>query len=86
VAGKRGLALQILKELEEKYAKREAIGLNLAAVYAGLGDKDQVFAWLERDFEQSSSYLSYIAWNPQFDDLRLDPRYRDLVHRMGLNP
>jgi serine/threonine-protein kinase len=86
VTGRRAEALAVLKELEEKYAKHEAIGLNLAAVYVGLGDKDRAFAWLEKDYEQRSGYLSYIAWNFHFDDLRTDPRYADLVRRMGLQP
>lgn len=86
VAGKREEALRILQELEAKHARREAIGLNLAAVYVGLADQEQAFAWLERDFQQRSSYLSYLTWNFFFDDLRSDPRYAELVRRMGLAP
>ncbi|HJQ23354.1 MAG TPA: tetratricopeptide repeat protein [Blastocatellia bacterium] len=86
VSGRRDEALHILQDLEAKYAKREAIGLNLATVYVGLGDKEQAFAWLERDFQQHSSYLSYLTWNFFFEDLRSDPRYADLVGRIGLAP
>jgi eukaryotic-like serine/threonine-protein kinase len=86
VTGRRSEALRILKELEEKYARREAIGQNLAGVYAGLGYKDQAFAWLERDFEQRSGQLPFITHWFNFEDLRSDPRYADLVRRMGLKP
>jgi Tfp pilus assembly protein PilF len=86
VTGKRAEALQILKELEEKYAKREAKAQYLASVYVGLGDKDQAFAWLEKDFEQHSDILPRITWWFSFEDLRSDPRYADLVRRMGLQP
>jgi serine/threonine-protein kinase len=86
VTGRRAEALRILKELEEKYGRREAIGLNLAGVYAGLGDKDQAFAWLEKDYQQRSGLLPYITWYFSFEDLRSDPRYADLVRRMGLTP
>ncbi|MBA3634475.1 MAG: tetratricopeptide repeat protein [Acidobacteria bacterium] len=86
VAGRRAEALAILKELEEKYAKREASGQQLAGVYAGLGDKDQAFAWLERDFERRSTGLPEITWRYAFDSLRSDPRYADLVRRTGLTP
>jgi serine/threonine-protein kinase len=86
MTGRRAEALAILKELEEKYAKRESIGMYLAGVYAGLDDKDQVFVWLERDFQQRSGTLAYITWFFNFDDLRSDPRYADLVRRMGLEP
>ncbi len=87
VTGRRAEAQAILKELEEKYARREAIGQYLAEVYAGLGDKDQAFAWLEKDFERRSGIrLPFVKWWFTFDDLRGDPRYADLVRRMGLNP
>ena len=86
VTGQRAEALQILKELEGRYSRREAIGLNLATVYAGLGDRDQAFAWLERDFQQRSGLLPRITWSLFFDGLRSDPRYADLVRRMGLKP
>ena len=84
VMGRRAEALRILKELEEKYAARESIGQYLAGVCAGLGEKDQAFAWLERDFEQRSGVLPNITYRVSFEDLRSDPRYADLVRRMGL--
>jgi TolB-like protein/Tfp pilus assembly protein PilF len=86
VTRRRAEALRILKELEEKYASREVTGQHIAAVYAGLGEKDQAFAWLERDFQQRSGQLPTITWRIQFEDLRTDPRYADLVRRMGLKP
>jgi serine/threonine-protein kinase len=84
VTGRRAEAFSILKELEEKYAKGESSGQFLAGVYAGLGDKDQVFVWLEKDFQQRSGQLPTIAWRLHFDGLRSDPRFIDLLHRMGL--
>jgi TolB-like protein/tetratricopeptide (TPR) repeat protein len=87
VTGRRAEAQAILKELEVKYARREAVGQYLADVYAGLGDKDEAFAWLGRDFERRSGIrLPYIKWWFTFDDLRSDPRYVDLLRRMGLTP
>jgi tetratricopeptide (TPR) repeat protein len=86
VTGKRAEAMALLKELEERYTKREAIGFNIASVYAGLGGKDQAFAWLEKDFQQRSGQLQEIVWWPNFESLRTDPRYLDLVGRMGLQP
>ncbi len=84
VTGRKTDAISIAKELEGRYDRHESIGFNVATVYAGLGDNDQVFAWLEKDFQQRSSQLPYITWWPNFDDLRGDPRYADLVKRMGL--
>jgi serine/threonine-protein kinase len=85
VMGKRAEAVAVLRELEEKYARRESPGLYLAEVYAGLGEKDQAFAWLEKDFQARSSLLIYINVFP-LDPLRDDPRYTDLQRRVGQRP
>ena len=84
VMGKRAEALQILKEMEAKHAAGESVGQYHARVYAGLGDKDQAFAWLEKDFASRSGLLPNITWWQFYDDLRSDPRYTDLVRRMNL--
>ncbi len=86
ISGGRAEALAVLRELEGKYEKHEAIGQDLAAVYAGLGEKDQAFAWLEKDFQARSGLLARIRWIPPFESLRSDPRYADLVRRIGLQP
>ncbi len=86
VSGRRAEALAILKELEAKYGRHEALGQDLAAVYAGLGDKDQAFAWLEKDFQARSGLLARTRWQLPFESLRSDPRFTDLLRRMGLQP
>jgi len=86
VSGRRVEALAILKELEAKYGRHEALGQDLAAVYAGLGDKDQAFAWLEKDFQARSGLLVRTRWQFPFESLRSDPRFTDLLRRMGLQP
>src|SRR5213080_357854 len=86
LSGRRVEALAILKELEEKYGRHEAVGQDLAAVYAGLGDKDQAFAWLEKDFQARSGLLPRVRWYVPYESLRSDPRYADLLRRMGLQP
>ncbi|HXT63507.1 MAG TPA: protein kinase [Pyrinomonadaceae bacterium] len=85
VMGNRAEAMAVLRELEEKYARRESPGLYLAEVYAGLGEKDQAFAWLEKDFQARSSLLNLLNFFP-LDPLRDDPRYTDLLRRIGLRP
>ncbi|HSE36175.1 MAG TPA: tetratricopeptide repeat protein, partial [Blastocatellia bacterium] len=86
VTGRRAEALAILRELEEKYTRGESSGLFLAGVYAGLGDKDKAFAWLEKDFQQRSGQLPTFAWRLHFESLRSDPRFADLLQRMDLKP
>ncbi|MBA3650348.1 MAG: hypothetical protein H0W66_02415 [Chthoniobacterales bacterium] len=75
-----------MKELEERYARGEAVGQHLASIWDGLGDRDQAFAWLEKDFQQHSAELQAITWRVQFRPIRRDPRYADLIRRMGLTP
>ena len=84
VVGKRAEAIDKIKELEEKYTRKEAIGQYIAAVYVGLGDKDKAFEWLEKDFQARNGKLAEIRWQIQFEPLRDDPRYKDLLKRMGL--
>jgi TolB-like protein/Flp pilus assembly protein TadD len=88
VAGRRVGALSVVKELEEKYAKHEALGQYIAAVYVGLGDRDKAFYWLEKEFQThgGSLPLDIVQVNGPFYSLRGDPRYTDLVARTGLKP
>jgi serine/threonine-protein kinase len=52
--------------------------------YARLGEKDQAFAWLEKAYDEHQPWLAYLKTDPQFDPLRADPRFADLVRRVGL--
>jgi tetratricopeptide (TPR) repeat protein len=83
VTGKRSEAIAIAKELEGKYARKESNGRYVAAVYAGLGDKDKAFEWLEKDFQQKED-LTWTRWEIPYESLRNDPRYKDLLRRMNL--
>src|SRR6266498_2627714 len=83
VVGKRVEANAIVKELEEKYASKASVGRYVAAVYAGLGEKDKAFEWLEKDF-QTKGDLADSRWQIPFESLRDDPRFKDLLKRMGL--
>jgi len=84
LAGKRTEATETIKELEEKYTRREAIGQYIATVYLGLGDKDKAFEWLEKDFQARNAKLIEIRWQLEFESLRDDARFKDLLKRMGV--
>jgi serine/threonine protein kinase/tetratricopeptide (TPR) repeat protein len=86
ISGKKAEALKLLKEVQAKYERHEALGKDVAGIYAGLGDKDQVFIWLEKDFQARVGPLSRIRWEPPFESVRSDPRFADLLRRMGLQP
>src|SRR6266478_6135695 len=58
---------------------------NLAIVYAGLGNSDQTFAWLDRAYTQRSYYLPvYLTTDARLDRFHGDPRFLDLRRRIGL--
>jgi len=58
---------------------------SIALIYAALGDKDQAFAWLEKADKGRDGILARLKVDPRFDSLRSDPRFADLVRRVGLS-
>lgn len=83
-AGRRSEAEAIIKELEDRYANEAADGRDLAVVYAGFDDKDKAFAWLEKAFEYRSFFLSGLRMEPLLEPLHDDPRWDELLRRVGL--
>ena len=83
VVGKRTEATTIIKELEERYARKETSAVLVAGVYAGLGEKDKAFEWLEKAFENKED-LGYFRWRIHFESLRDDPRFKALLKKMNL--
>jgi len=73
-----------LANLDDKYARKEAIGQYLSAVYVGLGEKDKAFEWLEKDFQARNGKLVEIRWQLQSESLHDDPPFKDILKRMGL--
>jgi len=55
-------------------------------IYAGMGDKDQTFAWLERAYQERNSGIPMLRVDPFFESLRGDARFSDLLRRAGLDP
>ena len=84
IAGKRTEANAIVKELEEKYVKKESPGQYVAGVYAGLGEKDKAFEWLEKAFQSRNGDLKNIRWAIPYESLRDDPRFKEMLKRMNL--
>ncbi len=83
--GKRDQAKKILAELKGLYKARQASPYHLAIIYTGLGDQDQAFASLEEAYREHSRPLaSGLKVNPTWDSLHPDPRFADLLRRMGL--
>jgi eukaryotic-like serine/threonine-protein kinase len=85
-AGKSAEAHKLLSELKEHSKRRYVSWSDLAAIYAGLGEKDQAFACLENAYEQRETRVVKVNVVPFFDPLRSDPRFADLLRRIGLPP
>jgi hypothetical protein len=62
----------------------EQNAVNIAAFYARLGEKDQAFEWLEKAYAEHSRDLVHVRENLVFDNVRSDPRFADLLRRIGL--
>ena len=85
LAGKKDEALKIIDHLKELSASAYIAPYNMAAIYAGLGDKDQAFAYLDRAYSERSALLVlYLPNDSRMDSLRSDPRYAELVRKIGL--
>ncbi|MGH9872469.1 MAG: protein kinase domain-containing protein [Pyrinomonadaceae bacterium] len=83
-SGQRDAALKILGELQAESAHRYVSSSGLAIVFAALGEKDKAFVWLEKDIAERSQRPPLFSVNPVFDDLRDDPRFKDLLRRIEL--
>jgi TolB-like protein/DNA-binding winged helix-turn-helix (wHTH) protein/Flp pilus assembly protein TadD len=83
--GRRADALRLLAELKKRQQTGYIPAGAFVSAYLGLGDNDEAFAWLERAYQEQSNILIYIKVFPPFDPLRGDPRFQDLVRRVGLN-
>ena len=80
--GKNAEATELLNDLKSRSARGSPFAAELAVVYAALGNKDQAMAWLEKGYEDR--FNPGVLLRPGFDPLRSDPRFKDLVHRIGL--
>jgi tetratricopeptide (TPR) repeat protein len=84
LAGRETEANKVLKELLELERRRYVSPPALANVYIGLGNKDQAFFWLEKAYQERSNYMVWLKVYPLLDPLRSDPRFHDLLRRIGL--
>lgn len=83
VAGMRDEAQMVIEDLEEQAKQRYIPSYYFAIIRLGLGEHEQVFALLERAFEERSGFLAFIKVEPMLDPLRDDPRFTSLLQRVG---
>jgi len=84
-AGRRDEALKLLQELKKRSQTGYVPSGAFVNAYLGLGDNEQAFVWLERACEEQSNILQFLKVHPFFDPLRGDPRFTDLLRRVGLD-
>jgi serine/threonine protein kinase/Tfp pilus assembly protein PilF len=88
VTGRKAEAQKVLDQLNESSKQKYVPALYRAGIYAGLGEKDKAFEWLEKSYEDRSIGVGFgtIKVDPIYDPLRSDPRFQDLLRRMNLQP
>ncbi len=83
LSGNRAKALGTLQELKSLRRKRCVPAIYIAAVYSGLREREEAFVWLEKSFEERSDGMTYLKIERLFDSLHPDPRFPDLMKRVG---
>jgi TolB-like protein/Tfp pilus assembly protein PilF len=82
--GRTGEAMPLLKQLEQQAMLKYVPADSIALVYVGLGDKDHAFLWLNKAFEERAFKLPWLKVEPRWDPLRSDPRFQELVKKVGI--
>jgi TolB-like protein/Flp pilus assembly protein TadD len=83
-AGRRSDAVRLLAELKQRRKAGYIPAGAFVNAYLGLGDKEQAFYWLEQAYKEKSNILQFLKTHPYFDPIRSDPRFAELVRRVGL--
>ena len=81
-AGNRAEALRLLEGMRQ--SQEPDAPYALASIYAALGDKEQALFWLDKSFENHSPVLRRLKVDPQFDVLRSEPRFTEMMRRVGI--
>jgi serine/threonine protein kinase/Flp pilus assembly protein TadD len=83
--GKYEEARIVLDRLLKLSKERFVPPYHIALLYNGLGERNEAFAWLERGFEQRDPKMTFLKVDPKWNNLRDDPRFVDLMRRVGLS-
>lgn len=82
--GRANDAWSVVRRMEAERARRYMSAYHIAVVFFGLGDLEQVFAWLDKAYQDSDPDVMMLKAEPLFDGLRADPRYTALLRKMRL--
>jgi tetratricopeptide (TPR) repeat protein len=84
VSGRQEKARSLLKCMLDLSTRRYVDAYMIAEVYAGLGEKDKAFEWLNKAYEEHAGQMIFVRVDPWIENLRSDPRYTALLRRIGL--
>ncbi|TSA14615.1 hypothetical protein D4R75_15455 [bacterium] len=84
-AGKKNEAIKVLNQMLEVSKKGYALSVQIAYVYAGLGDKDKAFEWLEKGYNEQNRWFGFIKVQPMWNSLRSDGRFTAMLRKIRLN-
>lgn len=82
MVGRRAEALELLKQLEARYTVGVATASNIATIYIGLGEKEKAYEWLEKGFQDKDIEITRSHWYPQFNSLREEQRFKELMQKV----
>ena len=82
-AGRQTEAIEALANLRDIATERYVSAYNFAMIHLGLGEIDKAIEWLEKAFAERSGFLPFLKVEPMLDPLRADPRFQDLLWRVG---
>lgn len=85
VSGEKGEARKILAQLRSEAKQHYVSPFHLAIVYVGLSDSNHALEMLRNAYDEHSEFVILLNVTPVFDSLHSDPRFKDLLHRMGLS-
>jgi Tfp pilus assembly protein PilF len=77
-------AEKVLQESQTLRKQKYVPSLGLAMIHLGLGERDKFFEWVDQAYEERDAALSWLKVMPESDSVRSDPRFQDLLGRMGL--
>src|SRR5207244_45466 len=83
-SGKRDEAVKLLGELKQEATRNYVQSYTLALIYIGLGNKEEALNWLEKQMSGRSETANAYAVAPELDDLRSEPRFKEMLKRMNL--
>lgn len=83
-AGRKSVALRTIAELQKSSGQRYVSPYGMAQAYAALNDREQTFKWLQAAYDDHAVWMSYLGVDPVFDRVRADPRFQELLRRVGL--